>query len=65
MILLIKKVSNQEKGTLFRNIQNTGRSNYYALGSRQVPTYWLGFMSYVPSCVLINIQGVKKKKKKI
>ena len=28
----------QGKGTLFRNIQNTGRLNYSALGSRQVPS---------------------------
>ena len=28
----------QGKGTLFRNIKNTGRSNYSALFSRQVPT---------------------------
>ena len=37
--------SEQRKGTLFRNIQNTGRCNYTALGSREVPIYWLG--SYV------------------
>ena len=43
----------QWKGTLFRNIQNTGRWNYSDLGSRQVPIYWLGsyFLIFLPSCV--------------
>ena len=42
---VIWRTCDQGKETLFRNIQNTGRWNYSAFGSRQVPTYWLG--SYV------------------
>ena len=38
-------IGTQGKGILFRKIQNTGRYNYSALGSRQVPIYWLGPMS--------------------
>ena len=34
-----------DKGTFFINIQNTGRWNYFALGRRRVPIYWLGSYS--------------------
>ena len=42
------------KGNTFRKIQNTGRWNYSALGSRQVSIYWLGSYNLIllPSCLL-------------
>ena len=54
------------KGTLFRNIHNTGRWNHSALGSLKVPINWLG--SYV-SLPAYNKDSMKEKnlqnKKKI
>ena len=49
----------QGNGKLFRNIQNSGGWNYSALGSRQVPIYWLGsyvliFLPSIPSIFWIK-----------